>query len=166
MPANTLRHGLLFTLLFATAGHAADLIGTTIPPDPSGLRDSNSACVAGSALGPTRSCDYAVGILSDNTGKPTLIYGARQVGHDGHGNALWKILDTLPYPKVAKQQTLAIATCALHGENDEAVLAVVRAEDAEWQDKASWARRFDVTSGKFAQVPVADVRCVNEGWGL
>lgn len=166
MSPNTLRHGLLIALLFATASHAADLIGTTIPPDPSGLRDSNSACVAGSALGPERSCDYAVGILSNNTGKPTLIYGARQVGHDGHGNALWKILDTLPYPKVAKQQTLAIATCALHGKNDEAVLAVVRAEEAEWQDKASWARRFNVTSGKFAQVPVADVRCVNEGWGL
>jgi hypothetical protein len=160
-----IRPMLMLALLLPTAA-ATDLVGRTVPPYPDGLANTSGSCIAGAARGVAGICDYAINVLTDADGTPRHLAGSRAAGHDADGHPAWTITDALPFPPLAANELMAIATCEVDGEADETVVAVVRHVDAEWHEAATWARRYDIATEKFVDVPAAGVRCYNEGWGL
>ena len=156
----------LIAILSAPTASAADIIGSTIPPYPDGLAHQQVACIAGSALGFERICDYSVGVLGDAQGKPEMIFGARKSGKSATGKTPWKVTDAMPYPSLPEGYSMIIASCTDDGEMDETVIAAVQVADTEWHENVLWARRYDIESEKFVEHPRANVRCLNEGWGL
>ena len=156
----------LLAIFLAPTAYAGDLIGSTIPPYPDGFTETSSACVAGSTLGSKRSCDYSIGILEGSNDSAKIIYGARQVGRNSTGSAIWKVTDAMPHPSIQHGQTLSVATCTVNGKADEALIAVAQTEDSEWYDNVLWVRRYDLESEKFSDHPAENVRCLNEAWGL
>ena len=160
------RRLLCLSALLASAACATDLIGSTIPPYPDGLIDKYGACVARTSRGLAHECDYSVGILESSDGKRRVLFGARMAGRDNNRKAFWTITDAIPYPVLPDGYFLAIALCQDDGKNDEAIIAAVRDEKAEWLNELLWARRYDMSKERFVEHTTAGVRCRNEGWGL
>lgn len=151
---------------FSILGCAStSLVGSTIPPTPAGLLHRQGACVA-HALGNERICEYSVGILEDSKGKPEMFFGARMAGRDKSRKAHWIITDAFPYPTLPERYFLAVATCRVAGKDDSTIIAAVRGVDAEWFRDVLWARRFDLTTGKFVEINTSGVECSNESWEL
>ncbi len=125
----------LSTLLATTAG-AAELIGSTVPPYPDGLIEQSGACIAQSR-GPEHECDYSVGVLGSEEGKPRVIVGTRMTGRDDQQKARWIVTDTLPYPDLPEGYLLAIASCQVDGKDDQTIIAVVLNAEEEWLETLS-----------------------------
>ena len=148
------------------AAFADVLVGSTVPPYPTGLADVQGACIA-QALGIPRECDFSIGILEDADSVPKTLFGGRLAGRDDKGRARWTVTDAVPYPALPEGYFLAIATCEADGKKDETIVAVVRGlEEVEWLADVLWARRYDLDTEKFVEQPIRGVRCLNEGWGL
>jgi hypothetical protein len=145
--------------LIPAAALAEGLVGSTIPPYPSGLVHNQGACIVDE-------CDFSIGILEDSSGLPKTLFAARIAGHDDAGRARWTITDAMPYPALPEGYLLAIATCESDGKRDETIVAAVRLTETEWLEEVIWARRYAVGTEKFVEQPSRGVRCLNEGWGL
>lgn len=152
--------------LSVSAAHAADLIGSTIPPYPPDLIHKQGACVAPAVPGVSKSCDYSIGILEDPKGKPKILFGARKTGPNESNKPFWIIKDTMPYPALPEGYYLAIATCQEKGKDNLTIIAAVRAANTEFFKDILWVRRFDLQKEKFVEHTNSDVQCINEGWGL
>jgi hypothetical protein len=148
------------------AALADALVGSTIPPYPTGLLHTQGACIARAFEGAVDECDFSIGILEDSSGLPVTLFGARIAGHDDAGRARWTVTDALPYPALPEGYLLAIATCESDGRRDETIVAAVRATQDEWLADVIWARRYAVGTEKFVEQTGRGVRCLNEGWGL
>ena len=147
------------SVLIPTAALAEGLVGSTIPPYPSGLVHNQGACIVDE-------CDFSIGILEDSSGLPKTLFAARIAGHDDAGRARWTITDAMPYPALPEGYLLAIATCESDGKKDETIVGAVRLTQNEWLADVIWARRYAVGTEKFVEHPGRGVRCLNEGWGL
>lgn len=147
------------SVLVPAAALAEGLVGSTIPPYPSGLVHNQGACIVDE-------CDFSIGILEDSSGLPKTLFAARIAGHDDAGRARWTITDAMPYPALPEGYLLAIATCESDGKKDETIVAAVRLTETEWLADVIWARRYAVGTEKFVEQPGRGVRCLNEGWGL
>lgn len=149
----------LLAAVIPAAALADGLVGATIPPYPAGVVHEQGACIA--------DCDFSIGILEDASGAPQTLFGARLAGRDDAGKAGWIVTDALPFPAMPEGYLLALTTCEADGKKDEAIVAAVRASEAqEWLDDVVWARRFDLDTGMFVEHASTGVRCLNEGWGL
>jgi hypothetical protein len=158
---------LLLTALSAGVASAQSHIGVTLPPGPSGLVQSKTgACVSGT-LGAARDCDYSVGLLEDSKGNSKFVYGARFKGRDAEQKPVWTITDTYPYPSIPSDQYLAMAVCRIGTTMDETIVAVAHHDrNKEWHDRVVSARKLDLATGRFVDLPVGGVSCANVTWGL
>lgn len=167
MPA---RVALLVLAMLPLGAGAVELIGKTVPPYPSGLRDVGGSCLSDSA-DPAHVCDFSIGLLADADpdpgAEPVLRYvvAGRMAGREG-AQALWKITDAQAYPKVEKGYYWQAGSCRVDQADDAKVIAVVRqGAEQEYLTDVAWARRLDLNSGKFSVLDPARVDCVNEGYG-
>lgn len=152
--------------IIPAAALADSLVGATIPPYPAGLVHEQGACVAGETRGSANECDFSIGILEDSSSIPKTLFGARMAGRDEAGKAHWVVTDAVTYPTLPEGYLLVIATCEADGKKDETIVAVVRGSEAEWLADVLWARRYDLGTEKFVELPSRGVRCLNEGWGV
>jgi hypothetical protein len=162
-----MRTAAWLSAVIPAAALADSLVGSTVPPYPVGLASAQGACIAQTLRGIARECDFSIGILEDASSVPKALIGGRLAGRDEKGRARWTVTDTVPYPALPEGYFLAIATCEADGKKDETIVAVVRGvEEVEWLADVLWARRFDLDTEKFVELPIRGVRCLNEGWGL
>ena len=157
---------LALLVLLAQPTSSPDLIGLAIPSDLGNLKHKQGACIAGSALGWKRSCEYSVGILEDSSGTPKFLFGSRRANENDPLAARWVITDALPYPNLPKGYFISMANCEMGGKPDQTLFAAVRYADTEWHKDILWVRKYDLQSGKFAEHSAKNVRCANESWGI
>ena len=164
---------LILAMLPMGAG-AVELVGKTMPPYPSGLRDVGGSCLSDST-DPAHVCDFSIGLLADAGGDseadqnaaavPRYVVAGRMAGREGP-LALWKITDAQTYPKVGKGYYWQAGSCRVDKVDDANVIAVVQqSSEEEYLTDVAWARRLDLKSGKFSVLDPARVDCVNEGYG-
>lgn len=157
--------GVLICLWALPAG-AVDLVGKTAPPYPDGMTSSMGTCVTDTA-GLEHVCDYGIAIVDDAKGIHRLVIAQQSLGLHG---AAWRVLDTLTYPPLRKDEQLSIGTCRAHGSEDTSILAVVGSgsgdEDAEFLGRVREAWRLDFAKKRFVPIPVAGIDCLNESYGL
>jgi hypothetical protein len=83
--------------------------------------------------------------------------------------AYFKVIFELKLPKAGKGYGYALASC---GQSDRDVsraditALIVHDEAKEWNDKIIRAWRADIEMRRIIEIPVDDIRCFNEGWGL
>lgn len=152
--------------LVPVAAFAEGLVGSTIPPYPAGVMETQGACIGQTLQSTADECDFSIGIFGDSSGVPTVLFGARIAGRDDAGRAHWTITDTLPYPALPEGYLLAIASCESDGRKDQTIVAAVREGETEWLEDVIWARRYVFETEKFVEQSSRGVRCLNEGWGL
>lgn len=149
------------------AGDAAALIGRTVPPYPQGLSEAQGMCVPGGEQ-PERICDYGLAVLGRETAERTLsnVYLIASANAEPDAKQpLWRVTDALDAP-AAQGHELQLGGCRLGGELRNDVVALVRHGNAEYSADIAWAKRLDITSGKFIAVELARVDCVNAGYGI
>jgi hypothetical protein len=151
-------------MLFASSAFAVDLVGKVVPPYPEGTDSRSGSCV-GQALGPGRTCDYAIGTLSEDDFEEIAILAQRKTG-ESDGKAIWIVTDQIPWPLMEENEHLSIGTCRLNGESISPLTAVVKVSDSEWFAATGWARSLNLETGKFEEVNASNIECINEGWGL
>lgn len=161
---------LLLLMVLSWKAGAVELIGRTMPPYPEGLADVGGICLSDASV-QGHVCDFSIGFVGDAGADPELepvvryIVAGRLSGRDGK-KALWKITDALPYPKVSKDFTWQAGNCRVGQMIDDKVVAIVgRGDEQEYLINVAWARRLDLSSGKFEVVDPASVDCINEGYG-
>lgn len=161
---------LLLLMMWSCKAGAVDLIGRTMPPYPEGLQDVGGICLSDANV-QGHVCDFSIGFVGDAGTDPELeplvryIVAGRLSGRDGM-KALWKITDALPYPDVAKGFSWQAGNCRVGQVADGKVVAIVKHNaEQEYLTNVAWARRLDLSSGKFEVVDPARVDCVNEGYG-
>jgi len=171
---NALRVALLCTL--AVAGQAmadesgAGWIGKIVPPYPDGVAETTGTCIGGAQfddaqLNQATICDHAFAVLDDPQSKLRTILALEQAPHFGK-LPLWRIVDALEPDELADRNVqVATGTCQQRGTDDATVVALVRVAEQEWLSPVLRAWRFDVAAGKLLPLPVADLRCRNEGFG-
>lgn len=138
-------------------------IGAIVPPYPDGVRETQGTCI-GSVDAPGGICGHAVAVLDDAQSGLRTVLALRQAKHFGE-QPLWQVLDALEPDALADRAIeVAVATCRLGDADDGAVIALVRPVETEWLP-ALHAWRFDTAAGKLRELPAAEVRCVNEGFG-
>jgi hypothetical protein len=155
-----------------TPASAADaLIGKVVPPYPDGLDEIQGGCVPGGA-GLDHACDFGLALLGKRVdgAEPSMRYLIASSNTDTAADKpRWQISDAIDTPKVDAGYSLQTAGCRLDHAAAGAgagVVAVVRHADAEYSSDVTWARRFDIGTGKFSEIPLARVDCVNQGYGL
>jgi hypothetical protein len=166
---NALRVALLCTL--AVAGQAmadesgAGWIGKIVPPYPDGVSETTGTCIGGAQFDPSTICDHAFAVLDDPQSKLRTILALEQAPHFGK-QPLWRIVDALePDELTDRIVQVATGTCQQRGADDATVVALVGVVEQEWLSPVLRAWRFDVAAGKLLPLPVADIRCRNEGFG-
>jgi hypothetical protein len=164
------RIALLALAMLPMAAGTVELIGKTMPPYPPGLRDVGGSCLSESA-DPAHVCDYSIGLLGDADANPEAepspryVVAGRMAGREGP-LALWKITDAQAYPKVGKGYYWQAGSCRVDQADDAKVIAVVQqSSDQEYLTDIAWARRLDLTTGKFSAIDPKRVDCINEGYG-
>ncbi len=158
------RAGMVF-LLSTLANAGGSLVGSTIPPVPSGLQNQLGACV-GEDPSYEHACDYSVGILQDDAGVPKIVYGGRLKVQDKSGHHIWLVLDTFDVPTLPKGYQLSYADCGPNGEVDATIVAAVRFDiSKDLLDEVLWAKRLDLKAGRFVDLPVRGLKCVNAAFG-
>lgn len=152
----------------AGAGDAAALIGRTLPPYPQGLDELQGACVAGGEQ-PERICDYGLAVLgreaSDGTAVGVYLIASANTQPDAK-QPLWRVTDAIDAPAAQTGQELQLGGCRLDGRLRNEIVALVRHGDAEYSTDVTWAKRLEIASGKFVDLELAQVDCINAGYGV
>ena len=166
---NAFRVALLCTLAMAGQAMAdksgAGWIGKIVPPYPDGVSETTGTCIGGAQFDPSTICDHAFAVLDDPQSKLRTILALEQAPHFGK-LPLWRIVDALEPDELADRNVqVATGTCQQRGTDDASVVALVRVAEQEWLSPVLRAWRFDVAAGKLLPLPVADIRCRNEGFG-
>ncbi len=153
----------------ATPASAADaLIGKIVPPYPEGLDEVQGNCVPGGA-GLDHACDFGLAVLGnavDGAAPASRFIIASSNADTAAELPRWQVSDAIDAPDVDAGYSLQIAGCRVDRAGGEGIVAVVRHTDAEYSSDVTWARRFDTGTGKFSEIPVAQVDCVNPGYGV
>lgn len=137
---------------------AAELLGTVIPPLPSGMFKGVGACI-----GKTDAtlCERSIGILKNAEGKDFLIYAGSAEPRQGK-EARWKVTDTLAFPTLPKGYELVFGVCRTSGNPDPSIVAVVRNHTSrEWLRARDWAYRVDFDTSKFTKLEPDHIDCAN-----
>ena len=166
---NALRVAFLCTLAMAGQAMAdesgAGWIGKIVPPYPDGVSETTGTCIGGAQFDPSTICDHALAVLDDPQSRLRTIRALEQAPHFGK-LPRWRIVDALEPDELADRDVLvATGTCQQRGTDDATVVALVRVAEQEWLSPVLRAWRFDVAAGKLLPLPVADLRCRNEGFG-
>lgn len=79
-----------------------------------------------------------------------------------------KVTDYVEYPEVPDGYTFVHYGCQLNGRDDDTVMGVLKSNDNPdadnpWLGTAIWARKLDLTTGKFMKQDPAAVKCLFEG---
>ena len=143
----------------------AGWIGKIVPPYPDGVTETTGTCIGAAQFDPATICDHAFAVLDDAQSKLRTILALEQAPHFGK-LPIWRIVDALE-PDELGDRSVQVATgiCQQREIDDASLVALVRMAEREWLAPVLRAWRFDVAAGKLVQIPVADVRCRNEGFG-
>ncbi len=147
---------------------AAAIIGRTMPPYPEGLTEVQGVCVPGSE-DPERICDYGIAVLGRETmeqSPPGVYLVASRNAEPDAQQPLWKITDALDAPAAHDGHELQLGGCRLDGKLHSDVVALVRHSGAEYSSDIAWAKRLNVETGKFVDVELDDVDCLDPGYGV
>ncbi|MCF7222552.1 hypothetical protein [Marilutibacter chinensis] len=143
----------------------ADLIGHEVPPFPEALGELGGTCFSAPGSGPQSGiCAYSVSIHGTDATRPTHAMVLKAVGRDGD-HVVWRVLEVVERPAIEGAGFVHYGCESLAGD-DVVVLAVADlAPDGEWYEPLHRAWAFDFATEGIAEVDVAQVRCVNEGYG-
>jgi hypothetical protein len=152
------RFQLAFTLLLFVCqpGKSADLIGTIVPPYPTGWRDLGGGC-----LTYERTCDFALSQLQSQVA--TYMVVGKAAPRIDPRKARWVVTDSLQL-KVPSGHHIEFADCRLNGESDGTILTVVKTTDAEWFKNVVVAYRVGLPAGRFQKISTKGIQCANVGW--
>lgn len=150
----------------AVAGEPGDgWRGKIVPPYPDGVVEVSGTCIGDASGDPTAICDHAFAVLDDPQSKLRTILALEQAPHFGK-QPLWRVADALePSELDDRSVEVASGTCQQQQTDAVAVVALVRLADKQWLSPVLRAWRFDIAAGKLLPIPVADLRCRNEGFG-
>lgn len=150
---------MLTTALLALSSQAIAADTITIPP---GLETQLGACAGYSG---DEECVWGMETLVDSNGKPAYVLAQKYAGRKGQ-HVVWTHTDLIPHPKSSSSESV-VTQCEVKGKPDPAVLALVKVEEGvEMWTAIRWAVRLDTSTGKFTEIPVAGIKCLNEGYGL
>ena len=136
--------------------------GSIVPPYPAGVGD-----VKGTCIGVNRNhdpCEYSLGILEDRNAMPFLLAVEKLEKRDAKGKPVWRVLDSLPYPRHDGTTVFEYASCRYRGRDDDTVMALVPAHDEsspEYIGAKNWAYKVNLSSGRLEKVDPAQVDCAN-----
>ncbi len=150
------------------AAGAAALIGLTMPPYPKGLTEVQGVCVPGGEA-PERVCDFGLAVLGREFAErsPANVYLVASRNADPEAQQpQWTITDALDTPAESAGRELQLGGCRLDGELRSDVVALVRHSDNEYSSDITWVRRLDTATGKFAEIELKRVDCINSGYGI
>jgi hypothetical protein len=164
------RVALLLCMLAITGQAVADesgagWIGKIVPPYPDGVTETTGTCIGSAQFDPATLCDHAFAVLDDPQSKLRVVLALEQAPHFGK-LPLWRIVDAVELDDPGDRSVqVATGICQQRGVDDAGLVALVRLAEREWLAPVLRAWRFDVTAGKLLPVPVAGIRCRNEGFG-
>lgn len=147
----------------------AALIGKVLPPYPEGQQEVQGVCIPDPAV-PQSFCGYGLAMLgtpvADGPPRIAVLIVSRNIQPDAD-LPRWRVSDAIAPPEIADGEELQLAACGLDGKDDAGIVAVVRHDDdRERSSDIRWARRFDVATGKLAEIDPARVACVNTAIGI
>lgn len=77
-----------------------------------------------------------------------------------------EVLDVLNLPKLKKTEAFAMGGCHLNGKFDGELFAIAVYQEKEYLTKIVKAWRANMTTEKIESIPVAGIKCFNEGYGV
>jgi hypothetical protein len=146
---------------------AAAIVGRTMPPYPEGLAEVQGVCVPGGE-DPERICDFGIAVLGRETteNSPGIYLVASRNAEPDAQYPLWKITDALDAPTANAGHELQLGGCRLDGELRSDVVALVRHGSTEYSADIGWAKRLNIETGKFVDVELGRVDCIDPGFGV
>lgn len=147
---------------------AAAIVGRMMPPYPEGLIEVQGVCVPGGEA-PERICDFGIAVLGREAIEPSTsgayLVASRNVEPDAQ-QPLWKITDALDAPIATAGHELQLGGCRLDGELRSDVVALVRHGASEYSADIGWAKRLNIETGKFLDIELDRVDCIDPGYGI
>ncbi len=146
----------------------ADLIGRTMPPYPQGLAEVQGVCVPGGPQ-PENICDFGIAVLGrenaevEETG--AYLVASRNATPDANQPS-WVVTDALDTPVSPTGAELQLGGCRLDGEFRSDIVAVVAYDDNEYSTQIAWAKRLDIATGKFVEIELKRIDCLNPSYGV
>lgn len=161
---------LIFTFFVCSTANADNLnslINKVVPAYPAELEVYEASCIS-DALGVEHGCDISIKILKVKNGNPISILAEKVIKNNlqGTSQAQWLVTDQVQYPKIGADEFLVLSRCRLNGKFDSTILAVVVESKTEWIEAKGWARKVDLSTGKFLVMNASGIQCENLGWGL
>ncbi len=151
-----------------TLADAATLVGRTMPPYPEGLTEVQGVCVPGGEA-PERVCDFGLAVLgrqfAERSAENVYLVASRNADPDAR-QPQWTITDALAVPAHNADRELQLGGCRLDDEMRSDVVALVRHADGEYATDITWVRRLDIATGRFVEIGLDRVDCINPGYGL
>jgi hypothetical protein len=159
-----LRAVVLISLsLLTLPSHAAELIGTQVPPYPAGLDSLTGSCIGDTGKGEDI-CAYSIGTLNGASAVALAIFAGRSAGHATDGTPRWLVTGYLALPPLKEGYDVQIGTCRSGGVDDGSIIALARLDpDEEYSSDISWAARFERHDGALSQIATTGIDCINPG---
>jgi len=156
-----------FVCATANADGPNSLVNKVVPAYPNGTEVYEASCIS-DALGAERGCEIAIEVLKVKDGNPISILAKKVIKNNlqGTSQSQWLITDKIEYPKIDAGESLVLTQCRLNGKLDRTILAVVVDSKTEWLAVKGWARKVDLSTGKFLVINSSGIQCENLGWGL
>jgi hypothetical protein len=154
---------LIVAALLSVPSHAAELIGTQVPPYPPGMESLIGSCLGDTEKGEDI-CAWSVATLNDISGAAIGVFSGRSAGNAEDGTARWVVTGYLALPTGKEGYEVQIGTCRRSGIDDQTIVALARLDpDQEYSVDVAWAAQFDRTSGALAPMPTTGIDCANIG---
>ncbi|GAB3550099.1 hypothetical protein GCM10027343_32740 [Noviherbaspirillum agri] len=149
-------------MLITGVGQAENLVGSVVPPYPTGFRDGGGACIS-KTVGEKNVCQYSIGILRKRG--VHLLYLGKAAPRSDPKKARWTVTDQMSIKDIPHGHDIAYGLCEQNGVQDEAILAIVKITNTDWFTSVRNAYKVNLETERFEKVPVTGIRCINEGWG-
>lgn len=104
-------------------------------------------------------CAWSVGISSD---RGYIWLGKAVQENTELARSEWSVTDKLSYPEISAGYEFSDVMCRYNERFDQTIIAVVKAEKAEWLKASGWAYRADPATGKFEKLDPSSVDCYND----
>jgi hypothetical protein len=158
---------IFFVSAAVNADNLDSLINQVVPAYPADTEVYEASCIS-EALGAERGCDASIEVLKFKNGNPISILAEKVIKNNlqGTSQSHWLVTDQVQYPKIGAGESLVLAHCRLNGKLDRTILAVVVQSKTEWLEAKGWARKVDLSTGKFLIINASGIQCENLGWGL
>lgn len=99
-------------------------------------------------------------------GSPLMLWFDKSNKDSDQNKLIVEVLDVLNFPKLKKTEVFAMGGCHLNGKFDGELFAIAISEEKQYLTKIAKAWRANMTTKKIEPIPVAGIKCFNEGYGV